>query len=99
MIRRALLALSFAALVPASALAWGGPPDWLKELARAPLPKLPANTHAVVLLDETTIAVSDSGQIAETRRMAARIIDAEGRELAVLDRKSVRVGREWSARG
>ena len=84
MIRRALVALAFASLLPASAFAWGGPPDWLKELARAPLPKLPANTHAVVLLDETTIAVSDSGQIAETRRMAARIIDAEGRELAVL---------------
>lgn len=82
--RRALVAVVLAALVPASAFAWGGPPDWLKELAKAPLPQLPPKTHAVVLLDETTVAVADSGQITETRRMAGRILDADGRDLAVL---------------
>ncbi|HEV2722011.1 MAG TPA: DUF3857 and transglutaminase domain-containing protein [Thermoanaerobaculia bacterium] len=83
--RRALLAVALAALVPASALAWGGPPDWLKELAKAPLPSpLPPKTHAIWLLDETTMTVTDSGQITETRRMAGRILDNDGRHLAVL---------------
>ena len=31
MIRRALLAVAL--FIPASAFAWGGPPDWLKEMA------------------------------------------------------------------
>jgi len=82
--RRALAAVAFAALLPASAMAWGGPPDWLKELAKQPLPPQPPKTHAVVLLDERTLTVSDSGQITETRRMAGKILDADGRGLAVL---------------
>ena len=82
--RRALAAAAFAVLVPASALAWGGAPDWLKELAKQPLPPMPPKTHAVVLLDERTLTVSESGQITETRRMAGKILDADGRSLAVL---------------
>ena len=83
--RRALAAIAVAALIPASAFAWGGPPDWLKELAKAPVPSnLPPKTHAIVLLDETTMTVAASGEITETRRMAGRILDADGRSLAVL---------------
>lgn len=83
--RRALAALAFAALVPASALAWGGPPDWLKELAKAPVPSnLPAKTHAIWLLDETTVTVSPTGEVTESRRMAGRILDNDGRDLATL---------------
>jgi Domain of Unknown Function with PDB structure (DUF3857)/Transglutaminase-like superfamily len=83
--RRALAAVALAALVPASALAWGGPPDWLKELAKAPVPSpLPPKTHSIVLLDEVTVTVAASGEITETRRMAGRILDPDGRGLAVL---------------
>lgn len=79
--RRALLALALVALAPASAFAWGGSPDWMKALVHVQLPAYPEDTKGVVLLDETTTTVTDSGEVREFRRVAIKILNSEGRDL------------------
>jgi Domain of Unknown Function with PDB structure (DUF3857)/Transglutaminase-like superfamily len=84
MIRRTLLAL-FTFLVASNALAWGSSaPDWLKALAKAPLPSYPADTAGVVLLDETVVTVGNDGAIQTTHRRAVKILGTEGRDLGYL---------------
>jgi len=48
-------------VVSASTVACASVPDWLRQVARAPLPVYSDDTDAVVLLDETTATVSLSG--------------------------------------
>lgn len=72
-------------LLLGASLAWvpcahGGAPDWLRAAARAPLPKYPDDTDAVVLLDEQVTTVNDKGEIKTVYRRAYKILRPEGRE-------------------
>jgi hypothetical protein len=79
-VRRVFLAVALcAAALPA--LAWGGAPDWLKALAKAPLPAYPSGTAGVALLDETIVNVGTDGRLQTTHRRAYKILGSEGRDL------------------
>jgi hypothetical protein len=68
-------------LVAPNLFAWGGAPDWVKSAARMQLPSYPADTAGVVLLDEQTTTVLDSGEIRILHRRALKILSTSGREL------------------
>ena len=71
------LALVIALTFP-DARAFAGTPEWLKQVAQAPLPTFPQGTNAVVLLDETLTAVSSAGEVRTTSRKALKILRPEG---------------------
>ena len=68
-----------ATLVFASGAASASTPDWLKQVAQAPLPAYPGDTGAVMLLDERLTTVSSAGEIRTTYRKAYKILRPEGR--------------------
>lgn len=53
-------------------------PDWLKALAREPVPTYPDDVDMVILLDEQVTTVSDNGEIKTRYRMAMRILRPQG---------------------
>lgn len=55
-------------------------PDWVKTAAAQPLPAYPADTRAVVLLDETTLTVGADGKAVEHHRNVLKILRPEGRD-------------------
>jgi transglutaminase-like putative cysteine protease len=59
--------------------AFASVPDWLKQVAQAPLPPYPDDTDAVVLLDERLTTVSPTGEVRTTCRKAFKILRPEGR--------------------
>ena len=73
-------------LLPAAALllwapsATAGAPEWLRALARAPVPRYAEETDAVVLLDERVTTVNESGEIKTLYRRAYKILRPEGRK-------------------
>jgi hypothetical protein len=77
--RAALTALALIALAT-RASAWGTP-DWVKSAAKTQIPAYPASTAGVVLLDETTTTVLDSGEIRTLHRRVYKILSTEGRDL------------------
>lgn len=81
--RRVLLSLVLVACA-VSASARSRAPEWLKEIARAPLPQYPDATPGVVLLDETSMNVGASGEMRAMRRKAIRILTTAGRDLAFM---------------
>ncbi len=68
-----------ATLVFASHAASAGTPDWLKQVAQAPLPAYPDDTDAVMLLDDRITTVSPTGELRTTYRKAYKILRPEGR--------------------
>jgi hypothetical protein len=85
------LANKILACVLVAAGQWGwathanaGVPDWLRAVARAPLPAFPPETKAVMLLDEHTTTVKDSGDIETQYRHAYKILRPEGREYGLV---------------
>jgi transglutaminase-like putative cysteine protease len=73
-----------AAFVFAGPLATAGTPDWMKQVAQAPLPAYPADTNAVVLLDERFTTISSAGEVHITYRKAYRILRPQGRTLGTV---------------
>jgi transglutaminase-like putative cysteine protease len=71
------------ALCAANALAWGGAPDWVKQLAAQPLPSYPDGTKGVALLYETVTTVTDDGEIRSLHRRVYRVLNTEGKDLGV----------------
>jgi hypothetical protein len=59
-------------------------PDWLRELASAPLPPQAPEVEAVQLLKEIELVVSADGKMRKRVRGAVRILRREGRDRAVL---------------
>ena len=57
-------------------------PDWVLQAAAARLPVYPANTEAVVLLDERLLSVSADGRALERHREVIRILRPQGRSYA-----------------
>ena len=82
--RGALLLCAFAALWPAAAQASKNVhvPDWVRQAAAVPTPHLRPHDGAVVLLDQTEIAVDAQGRATVHRREAIRLLTAAGREYA-----------------
>ncbi|WP_128911029.1 DUF3857 domain-containing transglutaminase family protein [Granulicella sibirica] len=79
-----LLALG-SALLPTVSFARTEPvPPWVTEAAHQTLPNYPAETNAVVLLDETTYSVAANGTAIEHRRRVLKILRPGGREEAVV---------------
>ena len=60
--------------------------DWLKQIAKAPVPSYPADIPGVTLLDETIVTVAPDGGIATLHRRAIRILGTEGRDLGASQR-------------
>ncbi len=54
-------------------------PDWVKQAAAETLPAYPADTRAVVLLDETTLTVEPDGKAVEHVRRVIKILRPQGR--------------------
>ncbi len=60
-------------------------PDWLRQLAHAPLGKYPEEANGVVLLDDRTLTVKDNGDVYITHRVARKILRPSGKYLGWLD--------------
>lgn len=54
-------------------------PGWMKDLASQPVGTYPPRTNAVVLLDETSISMTNPREYVESHRRAVRILRPEGR--------------------
>ncbi len=59
-------------------------PDWVRAAAAQPLPTYPANTDAVVLLDETTLTVGQDGRAVEHHRSVIKILRNRGRNDGII---------------
>ena len=82
-IKQQLLGGFFVGLIALPAWA-GGPqvPDWMKQAAAAKLPAYPADTPAVVLLEDTLLTVKPDGKSVERVRRVVKILRPKGREYA-----------------
>jgi transglutaminase-like putative cysteine protease len=54
-------------------------PDWVRTAAAQTVPAYPAETNAVVLLDDTTYTVAPDGRAVEHRRRVVKILRPQGR--------------------
>lgn len=77
--RASKLALAVLLSIACGPAAQAAVPDWLRSLAQAPLPSYKPETKAVVLLDEETTTVSESGEIHTVYRRAVKILRPNGR--------------------
>jgi hypothetical protein len=57
-------------------------PDWVRTAVQQPLPNLPENTKAVVLLDDETYTVDPDGKATIHEREVIKILRPQGREHA-----------------
>ena len=72
--------LVLVAASPALASKQDSVPDWLTAAAAQKLPNYPANTDAVVLLDDTTYTVAPDGSAIGHYRYAVKILRPQGRD-------------------
>jgi hypothetical protein len=79
---RCLLILAGALVLSGNARA--GAPDWLRALTHETLPQYPADTAAVLLLDEQVTTISDSGEMKTVYRRAYKILRPKGRGLGTV---------------
>jgi Domain of Unknown Function with PDB structure (DUF3857)/Transglutaminase-like superfamily len=77
----AALLLGFA---PAALAKSDSVPDWVRTAAAQTLPHYPAETNAVVLLDDITYSVAPDGQAIEHRRRVVKILRPQGRDEAII---------------
>ena len=80
--RLGLLALSIAAFLCAARPVVAAAPDWVQQAAAKPPGQYPADTNAVVLLDEESLTVTGPGQAEVVHRRVVRILRPQGREEA-----------------
>ena len=59
-------------------------PDWVRAAAAQTLPTYPAETNAVVLLDDTTYTVAPDGTAVEHYRRVVKILRPQGREEGIV---------------
>src|SRR5271156_2635986 len=57
-------------------------PDWIVQAAAAKTPLYPANTGAIVLLDDLLVSVGPDGRATERERRVVKILRPQGREYA-----------------
>ncbi|HLP26309.1 MAG TPA: DUF3857 domain-containing protein, partial [Acidobacteriota bacterium] len=75
----ALIALAFGSGTAAKA---ASAPDWLTEVARAPVTVAAKEADAVVLLTETFLDVERDGDRSQRTRLAVKVLNADGRRHA-----------------
>jgi hypothetical protein len=80
MSRNSRPALWLLAFTLASTRLWAGAPDWLRSVAKEPVPSYAADVSAVVLFDEQTTTVNDKGEIRSLYRRAYKILNTAGRK-------------------
>jgi len=79
-------------------------PAWLQQAAAQKVPAYDKTVPAVVLLDESVMAIGEDGRITTTSTYAVRILSREGREEAVArefymtDTGKVREMKAWLIR-
>jgi hypothetical protein len=73
------LLVSFSVCAPAFA-SRDSVPDWVRAAIAQPQGKFPAETSAVVLLDNTTLSVGSDGKSVEKHRRVVKILRPNGRE-------------------
>lgn len=78
----ALPLLCLAVLTPPAVFAGNAFPDWVIQSAKSSLPSYPANTKAVVLLDDRLVTVGPDGRATERLRRVLKILRPQGREYA-----------------
>ena len=59
-------------------------PDWVHAAIAQPLGKYPAETNAVVLLDETTLTIAPDGKAVEHHRHVVKILRPSGRDEGIV---------------
>ena len=59
-------------------------PDWVRTAAAQTIPPYPADTNAVVLLDDTTYRVDPDGRAVEHCRRVVRILRPQGRDEGII---------------
>jgi hypothetical protein len=59
-------------------------PDWVRTAAAQPVPHYPAETNAVVLLDDVTYTVAPDGRAVEHHRHVVKILRPQGRDEATI---------------
>ena len=74
-----LLALALCLGVESASASKDSVPDWVRAAAQLAVPHYPADTNAVVLLDDTTFTVSADGHAVEHHRRAVKILRPQGR--------------------
>lgn len=71
-------------LLSINVLAFGtNPPDWLRQATSASVPTYEKDVPAVVLLDEEEVTVSETGSLVTTERYAVKILNREGKNVAI----------------
>ena len=70
--------------IPATASHQDSVPDWVRTAAAQKLPTYPAETNAVVLLDDTTYTVAPDGTAIEHHRHVVKILRPQGREEGIV---------------
>lgn len=102
----ALVALLAAVLLVPQGAAGAGDeaPAWLRQAAGAPLPTYDKDVPAVVLWDESRVAVDEDGRVVTTTYYAIKVLTREGRGVAraeegyQTDSSKVRELRAWLIR-
>ncbi len=84
MLYRPLLRLAAIMLVAVAGPALGKAPEWLRDLAAAPLPSQAPEVEAVQLLNAVELVVTPDGRMRKRVRGAVRILRREGERRAVL---------------
>ncbi|MEO6815497.1 MAG: DUF3857 and transglutaminase domain-containing protein, partial [Edaphobacter sp.] len=82
--RFATAVLIFLSAVPLCFAKQDSVPDWVRDAAARKLPDYPAETNAVVLLDDTTYSVTANGQATEHYRRVVKILRPQGRDDALV---------------
>lgn len=105
MLKRLVQLCVFTALTVTPALASGDDaPPWLRQAAQRSVPSFDKNVSLVVLVDESTVTVSDDGRVTRVSSFAVRILNQEGRGAAQAadvyetDTGKVREIRAWLIR-
>jgi hypothetical protein len=79
-------------------------PAWLLQAAKTPVPSVEKNVSSVVLVDESSMTVSEDGRMVTVSTYAIRILNREGRDEAVArvsyatDTGKVREIKAWMVR-
>ena len=76
----ALLAITLFIITPAFA---NDPPGWLRQAASVKAGSYDNDVEAVVIRDEQTVTVDESGKLITVERYALRVLNREGRDLAM----------------
>jgi Domain of Unknown Function with PDB structure (DUF3857)/Transglutaminase-like superfamily len=82
---RRLIRLAAISLLAGAAPVWAKSPDWLRELATAPLPPQAPEVEAVQLLNQVELVVTPDGKMRKRVRGAIRMLRREGQRRARLE--------------